>query len=83
MSNRVILFDALTEFMKKQALNNAQEIVGYYAKKYRKVAKKIAVGKAAHVVGHYAESNRLIGLTDGQLFKQLKRSKRRFQILRF
>lgn len=73
MSNRVILFDALTEFMKKQALNNAQEIVGYYAKKYRKVAKKIAVGKAAHVVGHYAESNRLIGLTDGQLFKQLKR----------
>ncbi|CAG5083928.1 Oidioi.mRNA.OKI2018_I69.PAR.g10502.t1.cds [Oikopleura dioica] len=73
VSNRVILFDALTEFMKKQALNNAQEIVGYYAKKYRKVAKKIAVGKAAHVVGHYAESNRLIGLTDGQLFKQLKR----------
>ena len=36
VSKRVILFDALTEFMKKQALRNAHEIVRYYAKKYRK-----------------------------------------------
>ena len=73
MSKRGILFDALTEFMKKQALKNAQELVGYYAKKYRKVAKKYAMAnKGAHVVQHYADGARLIGLTDAQLFKQLK-----------
>ena len=36
VSKRIVLFDALTEFMKKQALRNAHEIVRYYAKKYRK-----------------------------------------------
>merc|ERR1712142_795468 len=75
VSNRVLLFDALTQFMKKQALNNASEIVGYYAKKYRKDAKKFMyamTSKGAHVVQHYADGARLIGLTDAQLFKQLK-----------
>ena len=73
VSKRIVLFDALTEFMKKQALRNASEIVGYYAKKYRKVAKKYAMtNKGAHVVQHYADGARLIGLTDAQLFKQLK-----------
>jgi len=43
VSNRVILLDALTQFMKKQALSNASEIVGYYAKKYEKDAKKSTV----------------------------------------
>jgi len=74
-SNRVLLFDALTQFMKKQALRNASEIVGYYAKKYRKDAKKFMyamTNKGAHVVQHYADGARLIGLTDAQLFKQLK-----------
>jgi len=73
LSKRGILFDALTEFMKKQAIKNTQELVGYYAKKYRKVAKKYAMAnKGAHVVQHYADGARLIGLTDAQLFKQLK-----------
>jgi len=75
VSNRVLLFDALTQFMKKQALKNASEIVGYYAKKYRKDAKKFMyamTNKGAHVVQHYADGARLIGLTDAQLFKQLK-----------
>ena len=82
LSKRGILFDALTEFMKKQALRNAQELVGYYAKKYRKVAKKYAMAnKGAHVVQHYADGARLIGLTDAQLFKQLKLLKGKFKIL--
>lgn len=75
VSNRVVLFDALTQFMKTQAINNASEIVGYYAKKYRKDAKKFMyamTNKGAHVVQHYADGARLIGLTDAQLFKQLK-----------
>ena len=41
-SRRVVLFDALIEFMKKQALRNDDEIVRYYAKKYRKVASNAA-----------------------------------------
>ena len=36
------MFDALIEFMKKQALRNDDEIVRYYAKKYRKVASNAA-----------------------------------------
>ena len=31
----VVLFDALTEFLKKQALKGANEIIGYYSKKYK------------------------------------------------
>merc|ERR1712131_455032 len=70
-SRRVVLFDALIEFMKKQALRNDDEIVRYYAKKYRKVASN-AANKGAHVVGHYADGVRLIGLTDRQLLNKLK-----------
>jgi len=70
-SRRVVLFDALIEFMKKQALRNDDEIVRYYAKKYRKVASN-AANKGAHVVGHYADGVRLIGLTDKQLLNKLK-----------
>jgi len=73
MRKRVILFDALTEFMKTQALKGAQEILGYYSKKYKKVVKKYgAVNKGAHVVGHYADGAKVIGLTDAELYKQLK-----------
>lgn len=73
MRKRVILFDALTEFMKTQALKGAQEIIGYYSKKYKKVVKKYgAVNKGAHVVGHYADGAKVIGLTDAELYKQLK-----------
>merc|ERR1719402_1157881 len=74
-SKRVVLFDALTQFMRKQALRNANEIVSYYTKKCRKDAKKFmyaVANKGAHVVQHYADGARLIGLTDAQLFKQLK-----------
>merc|ERR1711937_887998 len=59
------------EFMKKQALRNDDEIVRYFAKKYRKVASN-AANKGAHVVGHYADGVRLIGLTDRQLLNKLK-----------
>ena len=31
----MVLFDALTEFLKKQALKGANEIIGYYSKKYK------------------------------------------------
>ena len=33
----MVLFDALTEFLKKQALKGANEIIGYYSKKYKTV----------------------------------------------
>nr|XP_039253371.1 uncharacterized protein LOC120330477 [Styela clava] len=68
----VLLFDALTEFMKKSALKDAHEIVGYYAKTYKKVVKSYNKNKGAHVVGHYADGARLIGLTEKQLVMQLK-----------
>ena len=63
-----LLFDALTEFMKKSALKAADEIVGYYAKKYKKVVKTYNMNKGAHVVGHYADGARLIGLTEKQIY---------------
>nr|XP_002129913.1 uncharacterized protein LOC100186906 isoform X1 [Ciona intestinalis] len=69
----VLLFDALTEFMKKSALKEAHEIVGYYAKKYKKVVKSYNANKGAHVVGHYADGARLIGLTEKQIVQQLKK----------
>lgn len=69
----VLLFDALTEFMKKSALKAADEIVGYYAKKYKKVVKTYNMNKGAHVVGHYADGARLIGLTEKQIYRELKR----------
>jgi len=68
-----LLFDALTEFMKKSALKDAHEIVGYYEKKYKKVVKSYNSNKGAHVVGHYADGARLIGLTEKQLVRQLKK----------
>jgi hypothetical protein len=68
-----LLFDALTEFMKKSALKAADEIVGYYAKKYKKVVKAHNMNKGAHVVGHYADGARLIGLTEKQIYRELKR----------
>ena len=68
-----LLFDALTEFMKKSALKAADEIVGYYAKKYKKVVKTYNMNKGAHVVGHYADGARLIGLTEKQIYRELKR----------
>merc|ERR1711892_1523209 len=39
----------------------------------KKVVKKYgAVNKGAHVVGHYADGAKVIGLTDAELYKQLK-----------
>ncbi|CAH1790050.1 unnamed protein product [Owenia fusiformis] len=61
----LLLFDALTEFMKKSALQSMNEIVGYFHTKYKKV-------QAPHVVGHYAAGARLIGLTEKQLVEHLE-----------
>jgi len=36
---RVILFDALTQFLRKQALKGANEIINYYSRKYKNIAK--------------------------------------------
>ena len=40
---RVVLFDALTEFLRKQALKGANEIISYYSGKYRKIARNYNV----------------------------------------
>jgi len=69
---RVILFDVLTKFMKKQALKGVNELIGYYSKKYKKVTSNHH-NKGAHVIGHYADGAKVIGLTDVELYKQLKR----------
>lgn len=61
--------------MKKSALKQADEIVGYYSKKYKKVVKTYNMNKGAHVVGHYADGARLIGLTEKQIYRELKRLK--------
>lgn len=68
---RVILFDVLTKFMKKQALKGVNELIGYYSKKYKKATS--THNKGAHVIGHYADGAKVIGLTDAELYKQLKR----------
>merc|ERR1711917_130691 len=68
----VILFDALTEFLKKQALKGANELINYYSKKYKKEFKHYGGHKGAHVVGHYADGARLVGLTENELYTQLK-----------
>lgn len=60
----VLLFDALTQFMKKSALQSINEIVGYYHSKYKKV-------QAPHVIRHYADGARLIGLSEQQLRRHL------------
>merc|ERR1712168_1745750 len=73
---RVGLFDALTEFLKKQALKGANEIIGYYSKKYKTVHHYGTGQKGAHVVGHYADVARLVGLTENELYTQLKELKR-------
>ena len=76
MSFSVILFDALTEFLKNQALKGANEIISYYSKKYRKAVRTYGNGnKGAHVVGHYADVARLVGLTERELYTQLKELK--------
>ena len=41
---RVVLFDALTEFLRKQALKGANEIINYYSGKYRKIARNYNAG---------------------------------------
>ena len=72
----MVLFDALTEFLKKQALKGANEIIGYYSKKYKTVHHHGTGQKGAHVVGHYADVARLVGLTENELYTQLKELKR-------
>ena len=57
--------------MKKQALKGVNELIGYYSKKYKKVTS--THNKGAHVIGHYADGAKVIGLTDAELYKQLKR----------
>ncbi|XP_076821552.1 uncharacterized protein LOC143468310 [Clavelina lepadiformis] len=69
----VVLFDAVTEFVKKSALKDAHEIVGYYAKKYKKVVTPNTANKGAHVVGHYANGARLLGLSQRQFIQQMKK----------
>ena len=58
--------------MKKQALKGVNELIGYYSKKYKKVTSNHH-NKGAHVIGHYADGAKVIGLTDVELYKQLKR----------
>ena len=66
----------MTEFLKKQALKGGNEIISYYSKKYRKVVRSYGNGnKGAHVVGHYADVARLVGLTERELYAQLKELK--------
>merc|ERR1711990_191236 len=71
---RVVLFDALTEFLKKQALKGANEIIGYYSKKYKTYHHGTGMN-GAHAVGHYADVARLVGLTENELYTQLKNIK--------
>ena len=40
----MVLFDALTEFLRKQALKGANEIINYYSGKYRKIARNYNAG---------------------------------------
>ena len=81
--NLVVLFDALTEFLKKQALKGANEIIGYYSKKYKTVHHYGTGQKGAHVVGHYADVARLVGLTENELYTQLKELKRHANLSKF
>ena len=79
----VVLFDALTEFLKKQALKGANEIIGYYSKKYKTVHHYGTGQKGAHVVGHYADVARLVGLTENELYTQLKELKRHANLSKY
>ena len=79
----MVLFDALTEFLKKQALKGANEIIGYYSKKYKTVHHYGTGQKGAHVVGHYADVARLVGLTENELYTQLKELKRHANLSKF
>lgn len=73
---RVILFDALTQFLRKQALKGANEIINYYSRKYKNITRNYNTGNSgAHVVGHYADVARLVGLTENELYAQLKELK--------
>ena len=67
----------MTEFLKNQALKGGNEIINYYSKKYKKVVRSYGNGqnKGAHVVGHYADVARLVGLTERELYAQLKELK--------
>ena len=79
----MVLFDALTEFLKKQALKGANEIIGYYSKKYKTVHHYGTGQKGAHVVGHYADVARLVGLTENELYTQLKELKRHANLSKY
>ncbi|XP_068687757.1 uncharacterized protein [Montipora foliosa] len=65
-----LLFEALTQFMKRSALQSLNEIVGFYHTKYKRI-------QAPHVVGHYAAGARLIGLTENQLRRHMESLKAR------
>ena len=104
----MVLFDALTEFLKKQALKGANEIIGYYSKKYKTYhhgtgmkgpgihepslqsiwsvpvsERSVEPRKGAHVVGHYADVARLVGLTENELYTQLKNIKQHANLSKF
>eukprot|EP00111_Clytia_hemisphaerica_P019865 TCONS_00058562-protein len=65
----VLLFEALTQFMRKSALHSINEIVGYYHQKYKKV-------QTPHVIRHYAAGARLIGLSEQQIRRHLEQLRR-------
>ncbi|XP_058972656.1 uncharacterized protein [Pocillopora verrucosa] len=65
-----LLFEALTQFMKRSALHSISEIVGFYHTKYKRI-------QAPHVVGHYAAGARVIGLTENQLRRRMESLKAR------
>ncbi|KAK3736135.1 hypothetical protein QZH41_004642 [Actinostola sp. cb2023] len=70
IGRETMLFEALTNFMKRSALHSLNEIVGFYHTKYKRI-------QAPHVVGHYAAGARLIGLTEFQLRKHMETLKAR------
>jgi len=65
-----LLFEVLTEFMKKSALSGVGEITKYYNSKYKRVQAVVP-----HVVNDYAAATRLIGLSEKQIKLHLERLK--------
>uniref|UniRef100_H2YYC3 EF-hand domain-containing protein n=1 Tax=Ciona savignyi TaxID=51511 RepID=H2YYC3_CIOSA len=70
----VLMYQVMSKFIKRSVLAESQraEIVGYYTRKLRKVAKKHILMHAAHVVHHYANGARSLGLTEKEIFNQIE-----------
>ncbi|XP_065052372.1 uncharacterized protein LOC135681710 [Rhopilema esculentum] len=62
-----ILFDALAQFMKQSALASVNEIVRYYHTNAQRYS------NPHDVIGHYTAGARLIGLTERQMRRDMKK----------